>query len=89
MQTREIEIVNKLGLHARASSKLVQLANGFKSEILIDQHRRKTNAQSIISLMMLAPAKGNPIIVSCNGEDEVDALEKICQLFADKFNENE
>ena len=87
MQTREIEIVNKLGLHARASSKLVQLANGFKSEILIDKNGRKANAKSIMSLMMLAAAKGNPIIVSCNGE--VDALEKICQLFADKFNENE
>ena len=89
MQTREIEIVNKLWLHARASSKLVQLANGFKSEILIDKNGRKANAKSIMSLMMLAAAKGNPIIVSCNGEDEVDALEKICQLFADKFNENE
>ncbi|RTK95997.1 MAG: HPr family phosphocarrier protein, partial [Neisseriaceae bacterium] len=54
MQSRDIEIVNKLGLHARASSKLVQLANSFKSEIFINKNGRKANAKSIMSLMMLA-----------------------------------
>lgn len=89
MQSRDIEIVNKLGLHARASSKLVQLANSFKSEIFINKNGRKANAKSIMSLMMLAAARGSEISVTCDGEDEVTALEQVCQLFADKFNENE
>jgi phosphocarrier protein len=89
MQNREIEIINKLGLHARASSKLVQLANSFKSEVFIIRNGRKANAKSIMSLMMLAAAKGAQIEISCDGDDEADAIEKICELFADRFGENE
>ncbi|RTL00716.1 MAG: HPr family phosphocarrier protein [Proteobacteria bacterium] len=89
MQSRDIEIINKLGLHARASSKLVQLANGFKSDIFIVRNGRKANAKSIMSLMMLAAAKGSQITVSCSGADEDSALESVCNLFADKFGENE
>lgn len=89
MQNREIEIINKLGLHARASSKLVQLANSFKSEVFIIRNGRKANAKSIMSLMMLAAAKGAQIEISCDGADEADAIEKICELFADRFGENE
>lgn len=89
MQNREIEIINKLGLHARASSKLVQLANSFKSDIMIARNGRQANAKSIMSLMMLAAAKGAQITVTCNGVDEETAIEKICELFADRFGENE
>lgn len=89
MITKQIEIINKLGLHARASSKLVQLANSFKSESFIEKSGRKANAKSIMSLMMLAAAKGSQISISCSGEDEKEALEAISNLFASRFGENE
>lgn len=89
MLTNQIEITNKLGLHARASSKLVQLANKFKSEIFIERNGRKANVKSIMSLMMLAAAKGTLINLSCSGEDEAAALHQITELFATKFGENE
>lgn len=89
MQSREIEIVNKLGLHARASSKLVQLANKYDSEIFVIKKEKKANAKSIMSLMMLAANKGTLVTISCDGVDEVEALENICLLFADRFGENE
>ncbi|AUR52142.1 HPr family phosphocarrier protein [Aquella oligotrophica] len=89
MISKEIEVVNKLGLHARASSKLVQLANTFRSEIFIERNGRKANAKSIMSLMMLAASKGSQISIICSGEDEESALEEICQLFTDRFGENE
>lgn len=89
MLTQQIEIINKLGLHARASSKLVQLANSFKSNIFIERNGRKANAKSIMSLMMLAASKGSEISLICNGEDELEAQEKIIELFANRFGENE
>lgn len=89
MQSREIEIINKLGLHARASSKLVQLANKYKSEIFVIKKEKKANAKSIMSLMMLAANKGTLVTISCDGADEVDALDGVCNLFADRFGENE
>lgn len=89
MISKEIEVVNKLGLHARASSKLVQLANTFKSEIFIERNGRKANAKSIMSLMMLAASKGSQISIICSGEDEESALEQITKLFSDRFGENE
>jgi len=89
MIIKEIEVVNKLGLHARASSKLVQLANTFKSEIFIERNGRKANAKSIMSLMMLAASKGSQISIICSGEDEESALEQIAKLFSDRFGENE
>lgn len=89
MITRQIEVINKLGLHARASSKLVQLANSFKSEIFIERNGRRANAKSIMSLMMLAASKGSQINIICNGEDEELASNKICDLFAERFGENE
>ena len=89
MLTQQIEIINKLGLHARASSKLVQLSNSFKSNIFIERNGRKANAKSIMSLMMLAASKGSEITLICNGEDEHAAQEKIIELFANRFCENE
>lgn len=89
MQSATIEIINKLGLHARASSKLVQLASSFKSEIFVERNGRKANAKSIMSLMMLAAAKGGVITISCSGSDEEAALAQITALFSDKFGESE
>lgn len=89
MQSATIEIINKLGLHARASSKLVQLASSFKSDIFIERNGRKANAKSIMSLMMLAAAKGASITLSCSGSDEVSAFEQISALFGDRFGESE
>lgn len=89
MQIKHILVINKLGLHARASSKLVQLANSFKCEIFIEKNGRKANAKSIMSLMMLAAAKGSEISLTCKGEDEVEAIDKISELFANRFGEHE
>ena len=89
MQIQQIEVVNKLGLHARASSKLVQLANSFKAEIFVEKNGRKANAKSIMSLMMLAAAKGSTINLICDGIDEERALVQIAELFSSRFGENE
>ena len=89
MQKKQIIVINKLGLHARASSKLVQLANSFKSEVFIEKNGRKANAKSIMSLMMLAAAKGSEINLSCEGDDEIEAMQQISQLFAERFGEHE
>ncbi len=89
MLTHELEIINKLGLHARASSKLVQVASSFKSDIHIERNGRKANAKSIMSLMMLAAAKGSRITLICSGEDEEQAQQKIIELFAGRFGEAE
>lgn len=89
MVIKPVEVVNKLGLHARASSKLVQLASTFKCDIYIERNGRKANAKSIMSLMMLAASKGSFINISCSGEDEVVALEQIMSLFESRFGEYE
>ena len=70
-------------------TKLVQLSNSFKSNIFIERNGRKANAKSIMSLMMLAASKGSEITLICNGEDELEAQEKIIELFANRFGENE
>ncbi len=89
MQLQELEVINKLGLHARASSKLVQLANSFKADIYIERNGRRANAKSIMSLMMLAAAKGSMITLICNGVDEAEAALEIARLFANRFGELE
>jgi phosphocarrier protein len=89
MASIETTIVNKLGLHARASAKLSQLASGFKSEIWLSRSGRRVNAKSIMGVMMLAAAKGSSILVEAEGEDERAALEAICRLVAEKFGEGE
>ncbi len=89
MLQAKIEIVNKLGLHARASAKLTQLAGQFKSEVFIARHGRRVNAKSIMGVMMLAAAKGAQIEIETNGADEVAALHALTQLINDKFGEGE
>ncbi|MCW5624105.1 MAG: HPr family phosphocarrier protein [Burkholderiales bacterium] len=89
MQRRELEIINKLGLHARASARLTQLAARFKSEVWLSRSGRRVNAKSIMGVMMLAAAKGAKLDLETDGPDEVDALEAITQLIADRFGEAE
>ncbi|HWD17253.1 MAG TPA: HPr family phosphocarrier protein [Casimicrobiaceae bacterium] len=89
MLRREIEIVNKLGLHARASAKLTQLAAKFDSDVHVERNGRKVNAKSIMGVMMLAAGKGSKITVEIAGPDEEAAMEAICALVADRFNERE
>jgi len=85
----DLIIVNRLGLHARASAKLTQVANGFKSEVWLSRNGRRVNAKSIMGVMMLAAGKGASITVEAEGADADAALRAIRQLIADKFGEGE
>jgi len=89
MQQREVEIVNKLGLHARASAKLTQLAARNKSEEQIEHNGRKVNAKSIMGVMMLAAGKGSKITLEIEGPDEQQAMDALCALIRDCFGEGQ
>ena len=89
MPRAEIEITNKLGLHARASAKLTQLAGGFQSEVWMEKGSRRINAKSIMGVMMMAAGKGATVVVETTGTDEELALDALCRLIADKFGEGE
>ncbi len=77
MISKELEIINKLGLHARASTKLTQTASKFSSEIWITRNGRRVNAKSIMGVMMLAAAKGAVITLEANGADEAAAMDAL------------
>ena len=89
MLQREVEIINKLGLHARASAKLTQVAGGFKANVWLGRNGRRVNAKSIMGVMMLAAAKGSRITIEVDGPDEAQALEAVAGLIAARFEENE
>ena len=89
MLQREIEIINKLGLHARAAARLTQVAGQFKSDVWVGRNGRRVNAKSIMGVMMLAAAKGSKISVEIEGPDEVQAMEALQALIADCFGEGE
>ena len=89
MPQTEVEIVNKLGLHARASAKLTQLAGGFQSDIWLTRNGRRVNAKSIMGVMMLAAGKGSTITVEAEGSDADAALQALLELITDKFGEDE
>ena len=89
MLKQDIEIINKLGLHARASSKLTQTASQFSSEIWIEKNGRKVNAKSIMGVMMLAAAMGSSITLEANGADEQAAVSALQALINDYFGEGE
>jgi phosphocarrier protein len=84
-----LTIVNKLGLHARASAKLTQVASGFKSEVWLTRNGRRVNAKSIMGVMMLAAGKGSTVTVEADGEDAEAALSALRALVADRFGEGE
>jgi phosphocarrier protein HPr len=89
MIKQEVEIINKLGLHARASTKLTQTAGQFGSEVWIGHKGRRVNAKSIMGVMMLAASKGSKVTLETNGADEKPALEALVMLINDKFGEGE
>ncbi|HEX9181361.1 MAG TPA: HPr family phosphocarrier protein [Burkholderiales bacterium] len=89
MQQRDVEIVNKLGLHARASAKLTQVAGQFQSEIWLTRSGRRVNGKSIMGVMMLAANKGSTLSIETAGPDEDAAIDALTQLIHDKFGEGE
>lgn len=89
MLQQEVEIGNKLGLHARASAKLTQVAAKFKSEVWVSRNGRRVNAKSIMGVMMLAAAKGSRIVIETSGSDEAAALQALTELIADRFGEDD
>ena len=86
---RQVTIVNKLGLHARAASKLVNLASSSEAELLLRRDEREVNAKSIMGVMMLAASQGITIELLANGEDAAAAVEQLEALIADRFGESE
>jgi phosphocarrier protein len=86
-QTAEVEIVNQLGLHARASAKLTQLAAQYKSEVWLSRNGRRVNGKSIMGVMMLAAGIGSKVQIETIGADETDAMAALQKLIADKFGE--
>jgi phosphocarrier protein HPr len=89
MLKRDAEIINKLGLHARASAKLTQLAGQFKSEVWLSRNNKRVNAKSIMGVMMLAAAKGTTVSIEANGADEEAAMHALTALIANFFEEGE
>ena len=89
MITKEIEILNKLGLHARAAAKLVQCAARFTSRVDIERRGQRVNGKSIMGVMMLAASQGTQILVVVDGADEDDAMAAIVNLIGNRFGEAE
>jgi phosphocarrier protein len=89
MIQQEITISNKLGLHARASVKLTQIASRFQSEIWISKAGRRVNAKSIMGVMMLAAGNGHEVVLEADGNDESQAIAALVTLINDKFGEGE
>ena len=89
MLSKEITIINKLGLHARAAAKFVKVASGFESEISLGRNGHTVNGKSIMGVMMLAAAKGTTLDLTANGQDEETALAELEALVADRFGEEE
>lgn len=89
MISQQITIINKLGLHARAASKLVNQASQFESEVFIDKDGNRVNAKSIMGVMMLAASKGTEVILEAEGSDEQACLDAMVLLVNNRFGEAE
>lgn len=87
--SKELTIVNKLGLHARAASKLAQLCQKFSAQITLTLEDKEADAASIMAIMLLAGGQGKVVKVTAEGPDATDALQAISQLISDKFDEEE
>lgn len=85
----EVAIINKLGLHARASAKLARLANMFTSEVWLERNNRRVSAKSVMGLMMLAAPKGTTLTIETVGRDADEAMARIVELIASRFGEEE
>ena len=89
MRQQEAEIVNKLGLHARAAAKLTQLAAKYQCDVSLARNGRKVNAKSIMGVMMLAAGKGSRVMLETDGPDEEEAMNAILALIGDYFGEGQ
>lgn len=89
MITRDVEIINKLGLHARAAAKLVHTAARFKADLKVRKGSEEVDAKSILGVLLLAAGKGSRITVTASGDDEAEAIATIQQLIESKFDEVE
>ena len=89
MISRDIEIINKMGLHARASAKLTQLAARYQSEVWMTRNDRRVNAKSIMGVMMLAAGKGSVVTLDTEGPDEQECMDALVQLIEARFGESE
>ena len=89
MLRQDVEITNKLGLHARASAKLIQAASQFPCDVVLDRGGKRANAKSIMAVMMLAASKGVTLAVETDGVDEQAAMDAVLALINDKFGEGE
>jgi phosphocarrier protein len=87
MIERDVEIVNRLGLHARAAAKLVHLASNYRSNISLAMNGEVVDAKSILGILLLAAAQGSRVLVRCEGDDEEDAMAAVAGLIADRFEE--
>jgi phosphocarrier protein len=86
---RDVEIVNRLGLHARAAAKLVHTAGAFRSKVTLIKDGEEVDAKSILGLLLLAAAQGSRVLLRTQGDDEVAALDAVCELIANRFGEGE
>ncbi|MBI5898629.1 MAG: HPr family phosphocarrier protein [Rhodocyclales bacterium] len=89
MPRADAEIINKLGLHARASAKLTQLAGSFPCEVWMERGTRRINAKSIMGVMMLAAGKGSAVTIDTEGERADEALRAMLEMIANRFGEDE
>ncbi len=87
MIKREAEIVNRLGLHARAAAKLVHTAGGFQSRVTVVKDGEEVDAKSILGILLLAAGQGSQITVRCEGQDEEEALQAVTTPIANRFDE--
>lgn len=89
MTTANVTIINKLGLHARAATRLVQTAGEYRAEVFVAKAGKEVNGKSILGIMMLAAAKGSELTIRCEGPDADEALKAVVELIADRFGEDE
>ena len=89
MKTVSTQIINKLGMHARASAKFVSLAAHFKSDVTLGRNGQHANGKSIMGIMMLAAGKGTQVELMVDGDDEDQALAALIELIASRFGEDE
>lgn len=87
--SKEVEIINKLGMHARAAAKFVQLASSFDSEIDLERGNKRVSGKSIMGVMMLAASKGTCIVIHASGNDAKTSIKQLENLIKDRFGENE
>jgi phosphocarrier protein len=89
MIEKQIEVVNRLGLHARAAAKLVHLAGSFRSHVTLSRDGEQVDGKSILGILLLAVPQGTRLSLRCEGDDEQRAVEALSGLFADRFGEGE